>query len=58
MYFLGDYGRIRHTAIYLGEGRYLQAEMPEVDIRSFNPEDSDYDARRAASFAFAKRLLE
>lgn len=58
LYFLGNYGRIRHTALYLGDDRYLQAEMPVVDIRSLNPKDEDYDARRAASFAFAKRLLD
>ena len=58
LYFLGPYGRIRHTAIYLGDDRYLQAEMPAVDIRSFNPEHDDYDPRRDKSFAFAKRLLD
>lgn len=58
LYFLGPHGRIRHTAIYLGDDRYLQAEMPEVDIRSFNPEHDDYDPRRVPSFAFAKRLLD
>jgi len=56
LYFLGPHGRIRHTALYLGGDRYLQAEMPAVNIRSFNPSHADYDARRAASFAFGKRL--
>lgn len=58
LYFLGEFGRIRHTAIYLGDDRYLQAETPAVNIRSLNPQHDDYDARRAASFAFAKRLLD
>ncbi len=58
LYFLGSYGRIRHTALYLGEDRYLQAEMPTVDIRSFNPKHEDYDEDRAASFAFGKRLWQ
>jgi len=58
LYFLGAGGKIRHTAIYLGEGRYLQAVMPKVRISSFNPNDPDYDATRHASFAFAKRLLD
>ena len=58
LYFLGADGKIRHTAIYLGNGRYLQATMPKVRISSFNPQDPDYDARRHASFAFAKRLLD
>ena len=58
LYFLGEHGRIRHTALYLGGDRFLQAEMPAVDIRSFNPEHEDYDAKRAGSFAFGKRLRE
>jgi hypothetical protein len=31
---------------------------PVVRINSFNPQHADYDARRHASFAFAKRLLD
>jgi hypothetical protein len=58
LYFLGDDGKIRHTAIYLGDGRYLHAVEPVVRINSFNPQDTDYNARRHASFAFAKRLLD
>jgi hypothetical protein len=58
LYFLGNDGKIRHTAIYLGDGQFLQAIMPKVCISSFNPKDSNYDARRHASFAFAKRLLD
>ncbi len=58
LYFLGENGKIRHTAIYLGDDHYLQAEMPAVNIRSLNPNDDDYDPKRGASFAFAKRLLD
>jgi hypothetical protein len=29
-----------------------------VRYTSFNPQDEDYDARRAAAFCFAKRLLD
>ena len=58
LYFLGSNGRIRHTALYLGDDRYLQAEMPAVDIRSLNPAHDDYDPRRAKSFAFGKRLWQ
>lgn len=58
LYFLGEYGRIRHTAIYLGDDRFLHAVMPKATINSFNPEHEEYDARRAASFAFGKRLLD
>jgi gamma-D-glutamyl-L-lysine dipeptidyl-peptidase len=58
LYFLGDDGKIRHTGMYLGDDRFLHAVSPVVRINSFNPDHADYDARRHASFAFAKRLLE
>lgn len=58
LYFLNGQGKISHTALYLGDDRYLQAEMPVVEISSLNPEHYDYDPRRAASFAFAKRVLQ
>jgi cell wall-associated NlpC family hydrolase len=58
LYFLGPDGKIRHTALYLGDNHYLQAVEPVVRISSFNPEDPDYDAKRHEHFAFAKRPLE
>lgn len=58
MYFLGQRGRIRHTAIYLGDRLFLHAESPVVTISSLDPRHSAYDARRHASFAFAKRLID
>lgn len=58
LYFLGSDGKIRHTALYLGDDRYLHATTPTVRINSFNPQHADFDARRAASFAFARRPLE
>lgn len=56
LYFVGPYGKIRHTALYLGDDRFLQAVMPRVTISSFNPEHEDYDPKRNASFVFGKRL--
>lgn len=56
LYFLGDLGRIRHTAIYLGDDQFLQAEVPVVTISSFNPDDDNYAPVRDKNFAFAKRL--
>ncbi|MEQ8211003.1 MAG: C40 family peptidase [Lacipirellulaceae bacterium] len=56
LYFLGPLGRIRHTAIYLGDDQFLQAEVPIVTISSFNPEDDNYAPVRDKNFAFAKRL--
>ena len=58
LFFLGQNGKVSHTAIYLGDGRYLEAVRPVVRHTSFNPEDEDYDERRDAAFCFAKRLLE
>jgi cell wall-associated NlpC family hydrolase len=58
LYFLGDDGKIRHTGIYLGDDHYMHAVMPIARINSFNPKDKDYDAKRHASFAFAKRPVD
>jgi cell wall-associated NlpC family hydrolase len=58
LYFLGQTGKISHTAIYLGDGEYLEAVRPEVRRTSFNPRDENFHAGRNASFCFAKRLLE
>jgi hypothetical protein len=56
LYFVGSDGRIRHTGLYIGDDRFLQAIVPRVTISSFNPDHEEYDARRANSFVFAKRL--
>jgi cell wall-associated NlpC family hydrolase len=58
LYFLGADGKIRHTGIYLGDNHYMHAVMPVARINSFNPADKDYDAKRHASFAFAKRPVD
>jgi hypothetical protein len=58
LYFLGVSGKVTHTAIYVGEGRYLEAVRPRVRFTSFNPDDPAYDAKRARAFCFAKRLLD
>lgn len=58
LFFLGQNGKVSHTAIYLGDDRYLEAVRPVVRRTSFNPQDEDYDERRAKAFCFAKRLLE
>jgi cell wall-associated NlpC family hydrolase len=58
LYFLAADGKIRHTAIYLGNDKFIQAVMPHAKISSFNPKDPEYDAGHRASFAFAKRVLD
>jgi cell wall-associated NlpC family hydrolase len=58
LYFLGDDGKIRHTGIYLGDNHYMHAVIPVARINSFNPADKDYDGKRHAAFAFAKRPVD
>ncbi|MEM9352866.1 MAG: C40 family peptidase [Planctomycetota bacterium] len=58
MYFINDYGKISHTAIYLGGDRYLHAQMPEVGVNSLDPADPTYLENRDLTFVFAKRFLD
>jgi cell wall-associated NlpC family hydrolase len=58
LYFLSRRGTISHTAIYLGENKYIEATGPAVKITSFDPNDPDYNEKRAKSFCFAKRVIE
>lgn len=57
LFFVSSTGKINHTAIYTGDGQYIEASG-EVQYTSFNPEDPNYDERRDQSFVFAKRVLE
>ncbi len=57
MYFVNKYGRISHTAIYLGGGKLIEATPPRVRIASMREGDPDYDPRRAQSFVFGKRIV-
>jgi hypothetical protein len=58
LYFLGSDGKIRHTALYLGDDQFLQAVVPKVVVSSFNPKHENYDEDHRKSFAFAKRLID
>ncbi len=58
MFFLNSRGRINHTAIYLGEDRFLESGSNGVAIGSLNPQHPDYIPLRDRGFAFAKRVLE
>jgi cell wall-associated NlpC family hydrolase len=58
MFFLNARGRINHTAIYLGDNKYLESGGPGVRIGSLDPNDPAYEQRRDRGFAFAKRVLE
>jgi hypothetical protein len=58
MFFLGRRGTVSHTALYIGDGRFIEATSPAVKISSLNPQDQNYSKRRDEGFCFAKRVLE
>lgn len=58
MFFMGSRGKISHTAIYLGDHKYLESGGPGVRIGSLDPDDPAYEAKRDQGFAFAKRVIE
>ncbi len=58
MFFLSSRGRINHVAIYLGDGRFVEAAGPGVIVSSLNPDDERYSERRDRAFCFAKRLID
>jgi hypothetical protein len=58
LYFLSRRGTIHHTALYIGDNKYIEATEPTAKISSFDPEDPEYSERRDKSFCFAKRILE
>lgn len=58
MFFMGSRGKISHTAIYIGDDKYLESGGPGVRIGSLNPDDPAYEQRRDTGFAFAKRVVE
>lgn len=51
-------GNVHHVAIYLGEDEYIQASGKDVHISSLDPRAPNYDAERADSFAWARRVIE
>jgi len=58
LYFVGRYGKIRHTALYLGGGKYIEAAGGQVRISSLLPNDGGFDRQRSGAFVFAKRLFD
>ena len=58
LYFLGGRGTISHTALYIGDGKYIEATSPVAKITSFEPNHAEYNQRRTDGFCFAKRVIE
>jgi hypothetical protein len=58
LYFLGHRGQIHHTALYIGDNKFIEATEPVAKISSFDPDDPAYAEKRDHSFCFAKRILE
>ena len=51
-------GNVHHVAIYLGDGAYIEAAGPDVHVRSMTPGAAGYDAKRAATFGWARRVID
>lgn len=49
-------GRVTHTAIYIGDGKFIQA-LGMVMISSLKSSDADYDIRERMSLVSARRIL-
>jgi cell wall-associated NlpC family hydrolase len=57
LFFLGRRGTVSHTAIYLGDGKYIEA-AGSVKISNFDDANDESGHRRADSFCFARRVFE
>lgn len=57
LFFIGEEGRIVHTAVSLGGDRYIHASPPRVQVNSLDPHDDLYSQHWHEHFAFAKRPL-
>ena len=51
-------GHVHHVAMYLGDGKFIEAASKGVAVRSLKPGDADYDAKRDAEFGWARRVVE
>jgi cell wall-associated NlpC family hydrolase len=58
LFFLGRRGTVSHTAIYLGDRKYIEAAEPIVRISTFDEVLPGKERPRGGSFCFAKRVLE
>lgn len=51
-------GNVNHVAIYLGDGEYIEAAGRDVHVSSMTPGAANYDAKRAETFGWARRVIE
>lgn len=51
-------GNVHHVAIYMGDGRYIEAAGKDVHISSLTPGAQGYDAKRMATFGWARRVID
>ena len=51
-------GNVHHVAIYLGGGEYIEAAGADVHVSSMTPGAKNYDGKRAATFGWARRVIE
>lgn len=59
LFFVSNHrGNVNHVAIYMGDGRYIEAAGKDVHISSLSPGDEAYDKQRADSFGWARRVIE
>jgi cell wall-associated NlpC family hydrolase len=50
-------GNVHHVGIYLGNDEFIEAAEPMVKITSLRQGASNYDAKRAETFAWARRVV-
>jgi hypothetical protein len=58
LFFIGRRGTISHVALYLGEGKFIEAADGGVKISTLSLNEQNAESRRDRSFAFARRVIE
>jgi cell wall-associated NlpC family hydrolase len=58
MFFMGRRGTISHVAIYLGEGKFIEAADGGVKVSTLSLDEKNPESRRDRTFAFARRVIE
>jgi cell wall-associated NlpC family hydrolase len=58
LFFLGRRGTISHTAIFLGDGKFIEATSPVVTVNDLEKVPPGRDKARWETLCFAKRVFE